>query len=57
MRKLKLLMIGLMWFMIIAYIAQSLMYQTFNPTMSALLFSGCTIVLVQIRKRPPNTHD
>ncbi|WP_156950973.1 hypothetical protein [Saccharibacillus sacchari] len=57
MRKFKLLMIGLLLFMMIAYIAQSLIYQTFNPTMSAFLLAGCIIVLVQIRKRSPNTHD
>ncbi|CAM4111628.1 hypothetical protein [Saccharibacillus endophyticus] len=57
MRKFKLLMIGLLLFMMIAYIVQSLMYQTFNPMMSTLLFAGCVIVLVQMRKSLTHTHD
>jgi len=57
MRKFKLLMIGLLLFMMIAYIAQSLMHQTFNPMMSALLFAGCVIVLVHMRKSLTHTHD
>jgi len=57
MRKFKLLMIGLLLFMMIAYTAQSLMHQTFNPMMSALLFAGCVIVLVEMRKSLTYTHD